>query len=162
MLGFFQPCLYIRLSSTCLTVRDPRAKLEVSEVPEIALASVPRRSVMAVGAAARASMGSPGVTVTNPFAHPRSLLSDFTLADLVLKGFISKVWRRAMFKPFPVMVLHPLGAFDGGLTQIEIRAMRELARGAGASQVVFWLGPELTDEEVISRNFPSTGKLVVE
>jgi hypothetical protein len=35
-----------------------------------------------------------------------------------------------------------------------------MALGAGASDVLMWQGPELTDEQVRSNHLPSTGRLL--
>ena len=43
---------------------------------------------------------------------------------------------------------------EGGLTLVEQRALSELALGAGACKVFIWVGCELTDDEVISHNYP--------
>ena len=45
--------------------------------------------------------------------------------------------------------MHPLGTPAGGFTQIERRALRELALGAGASTVFLKEGEPLTDEELL-------------
>ena len=55
----------------------------------------------------------------------------------------------------PVVVIHPLGKPAGGFTQVENRAFREMAIGAGASEVTVWNGRNLTDQEVLSKRFPS-------
>jgi len=37
---------------------------------------------------------------------------------------------------------------EGGLSEVEERALREVAMAAGASKVVVWVGHELSDAEV--------------
>ena len=59
----------------------------------------------------------------------------------------------------PDIVMHPLGDPEGGFTQIEIRALRETALGAGAKKVTMWHGRALTDQELMSGTFPSDGKI---
>ena len=49
------------------------------------------------------------------------------------------------------IVIHPMERIEGGLSQIEERALRELAIGAGASRVAVWVGDALTDEEVAGK-----------
>jgi rod shape-determining protein MreB len=49
----------------------------------------------------------------------------------------------------PRVVIHPLGNPAGGFTQIERRAFREMALGAGASIVHVWTGRPLTDQELL-------------
>ncbi|MCL2635243.1 MAG: rod shape-determining protein [Betaproteobacteria bacterium] len=151
--NFFKQYLYIQLSPQKLTVRDPVKRTEISEIPEIAIRRVPGKPavVVAVGAAARGAAGGPSVEVLNPFAHPRSLFSDFIVAEMVLKAFVERARGKSISSLLrPVIVMHPLGEPEGGLTQVELQAMRELAIGAGASSVYFCILPKpLTDEQVL-------------
>lgn len=41
---------------------------------------------------------------------------------------------------------------------MELRALRELALGCGASRATLWQGPALTDGELLSGQYPSTGQ----
>ncbi|HEY5283131.1 MAG TPA: rod shape-determining protein MreB [Polyangia bacterium] len=117
---------------------------------------------MAVGNEARGAALSGQVTVVNPFAHPRSVLSDFTLADQVLKAFLRRLPPSSFFRLSPTFVIHPIGEFEGGLTQIELHAMRELGLGAGATEVILWQGPALTDEQLLNQAYPTNGKVLSE
>ena len=159
---FFSRRLYVQLSPTLLTVHDPHTGVTVAEVPEIALQSLPgtKRTVVSVGTQARAAAGQPHVQVHNPLAHPRSLVSDFTLAEQLLKAFVRRAVRGAAWLPSPEVVMHPLGEHAGGLTQVELRAMKELALGFGARTARIWQGPALTDEQLKSGQFPATGTLL--
>ncbi|MCE4554609.1 rod shape-determining protein [Pelomonas cellulosilytica] len=160
---FFNQRLYIQLSPQRVKVRDPRSGREVDEVPEIAVQRPPtgKASVLAVGSQARSATAQAGATLHNPFAHPRSLVSDFTLADQVLKAFARRVVGGGMrFVPNPIVIVHPLGEHAGGLTQVEIRALRELALGLGASGAKVWQGPPLTDKQLLSGELPGTGSVL--
>lgn len=161
---FFKRHIYVQLSPERVTVRDPKTQQFVSEVPEVAISrsSASRLVVLAVGSAARGSARVPNTEICNPFAHPRSLVSDFTVASCVLKAFFSRVRGKSPFQLKPVVVIHPLGEHNGGLTQVELRAFRELALVSGAKEVHIWQGPRLTDEQVISGDFPLTGSLLSE
>jgi len=46
-------------------------------------------------------------------------------------------------------MIHPTENIEGGLTQIEQRAFRELGMAAGGCQVKVWDGPELDDAQVL-------------
>lgn len=96
--------------------------------------------------------------VVNPFAHPRSLVSDFTVAEQLLKAAVRKMTGKGIFSVAPRIVMHPLGDPEGGFTQIERRAIREMGLGAGASKVVVWVGRNLTDAELLSETYPAEGK----
>lgn len=161
LLDFFSPVLYLRLSPDRLTVRDVRTGAFISEVPEIAIQRGQKKPhVLAVGAEASLHKATPSVEVVNPFAHPRTLVGDFTAGEQVMKAFVRKLMGRSLFAAAPRMVFHPLGDPAGGLTQVEIRALREMALGAGAAGVVMWQGPELSDQQVLSNQFPAAGRLL--
>lgn len=126
----------------------------------MAVSSGSKAKIVAVGTAARAAMLDPSVKIVRPFAHPRSLVSDFTVADQLLKAFMRRMPSQSFFKVAPMVVIHPQGEPEGGFTQVEIRAFHELALGAGASTVRVWQGRDLTDHELLSGSFPSTGKIL--
>ncbi|MFM2450641.1 MAG: hypothetical protein RIS44_3091 [Pseudomonadota bacterium] len=159
---FFSRYLYIQLSPEQLTVRDPSTKVVVSERPEVAISSPPQEKakVLAVGTEARSYASTAHTVVVNPFAHPRSLLSDFTVAELVLKTFVKRVLRKSFWQPSPVLVMHPMVNVEGGLTQVEIRCLRELAFTAGASRALIWQGQNLTDEQLLAEQFPANGQRI--
>ncbi len=46
-------------------------------------------------------------------------------------------------RPSPRVIVHQLEKTDGGLTDIEQRVLRELAVGAGAREVVIYLGNKI-------------------
>lgn len=161
MLSTFTPTLYVQLSPDRLTLRNPKTGAALSEPPEVAIEPGPKAKLVAVGATARAAgAGSAAVQVLNPFAHPRSLVSDFTVGEQVLKAFVRRLLGRGLWTPAPRIVLHPQGDPAGGYTQVEIRALHEMALGAGASQVVVWQGRGLTDAELLSRSFPTEGRVL--
>ncbi|MDR2838368.1 MAG: hypothetical protein LBV49_07385 [Azonexus sp.] len=89
-------------------------------------------------------------SASTPFSHPRMLVGNFTAAAECLKKAISEARGSGLFLSTSV-VIHPLEKIDGGLTQVEDRLLRELALGAGASKVAVWVGPPLSDAEVISK-----------
>ena len=158
----FTQRLYIQLSPERVLMRDPKSNKSVDEVPEIAVQRPVggKAVIVAVGAEARSAAAQPDTTVHNPFAHPRSLVSDFTLAEHVLKGFVQRLRGNRLLLPSPVIVIHPLGEHAGGLTQVEVRALQELALGAGASSVKVWQGPALTDDQLLSGDLPASGKVL--
>lgn len=141
MLSSFIPTVYIQLSAQRVMLRNAKTGETISEVPALA-------------------HGSASAQVINPFAHPRSLVSDFTVGQQVLKALLRRLRANSIFAPSPRVVLHPLGDPEGGFTQIEIRALHEMALGAGASEVLIWQGRSLSDEELLARTFPDDGRLL--
>jgi len=138
---------------------------EVSGTPWLAIREAKPMQTLATGEEALLHRDKLNVRVINPFAHPRTLISDFTCAEVVLKGFFKKLasglsgLARA-FQISPIFIIHPCIEPEGGFTQVELRALHELCLGAGAARVKIWQGRELTDEELSSGNFPADGKLL--
>jgi rod shape-determining protein MreB len=89
------------------------------------------RSVAAVGADAKRMLGrTPGNIVTiRPMKD--GVIADFTMTEQMLQTFIRKVHKSRFLRPSPrVLVCVPCGS-----TQVERRAIKESAEGAGARDV---------------------------
>lgn len=156
--SFFNSCLYVQLSPERLIVRDPSTGTQFSEIPEVGIAHDPKNRIVGVGVAARSAVAGLNGQVVNPFGHPRSLVSDFTVAEQLLKTVVRQVLGSALFRVAPRIVIHPLGDPAGGFTQVERRAIREMALGAGASKVIVWVGRSLSDQEVLNEKYPPEGE----
>ena len=143
---FLKPIVYARLEPELLSLREVGSGRTLSEPP---LAALSGQKVLAVGEAARLQGGE----VVNPFRHPRTLLAEFTVAQAVLKGFLKKLYEGRWFQPAPLIVLHARVDLEGGLTQIERRALHELGMGAGAYRVLLWQGRDLMDDEMLAADF---------
>ena len=78
------------------------------------------------------------------FSHPRTVIGEFTVAELLLKKGVKSV---GGFLP-PRVLMHPMEKIEGGLTQIEERVFLEVAYGSGASKGAVWSGAQLRDEDV--------------
>ena len=155
MLSFLKPVIYVQISAELLTVKHVRSGRVISEVPEVAISAPPKPNVLGVGSQARVVAAGTDARVVNPFGHPRSLVSDFTVAQQLLKEVVRRLNGDAFFTFAPFIVIHPLGSPAGGFTQVENRAFHEMALGAGASEVKVWNGRLLTDQEVLLRQFPA-------
>ena len=86
------------------------------------------RAVQAVGAEAKNMLGrTPGnITAIRPLKD--GVIADFTVTEKMLQHFIKKAHGSRYFRPSPrVLVCVPYGS-----TQVERRAIRESAEGAGA------------------------------
>ncbi len=83
-----------------------------------------------------------------PFTTQRMLIGDFTAAAQALKHALKEVAMGRIHPVAPHVLIQPLEMIEGGLCQIEERIFREIAIGAGASRVVVWVGPELSDFQV--------------
>jgi len=160
MLRFLRPTVYAQLQPDRLSVRDVRTGRSYAARPIGAVLTGPLRRVVRIGDdALTASAGRP-LEIVNPFKHPRMLIADFTLGQQVLRGFLKKLYPSSLLPRRPVLVLHPRVDPEGGFTEIEIRALHELALGAGAARVLVWHGRELVQRELLSLQLTSGGKLL--
>jgi len=90
-----------------------------------------QKSVAAVGAEAKQMLGrTPGnIQAIRPMKD--GVIADFYVTEKMLQHFIKQVHNNSVFRPSPrVLVCVPVGA-----TQVERRAIRESAMGAGAREV---------------------------
>lgn len=145
--------IYCQLSPEKITIRNVKTGETISEIPEVAISTSPKK-ILAVGTDARQAAAKQPADVVNPFAHPRSMVSDFTVAEQLLKHYLRRSRGNSFLSFAPIVVIHPLGKPAGGFTQVENRAFREMALGAGACEVTVWNGRNLTDQEILSRRFP--------
>jgi rod shape-determining protein MreB len=89
------------------------------------------KSIAAVGLEAKRMLGrTPGnITAIRPLKD--GVIADFTVTEKMLQHFIYKVHESRFFRPSPrVLVCVPCGS-----TQVERRAIKESAAGAGAREV---------------------------
>ncbi len=89
------------------------------------------KSIAAVGIEAKRMLGrTPGnITAIRPLKD--GVIADFTVTEKMLQHFIYKVHENRFFRPSPrVLICVPCGS-----TQVERRAIRESAAGAGAREV---------------------------
>lgn len=90
-----------------------------------------RTTVLAVGHEAKAMMGRVpnGIEAIRPLKD--GVIADFTVTEVMLKHFIKMAQPSVLFRPSPRIVI----CVPCGSTQVERRAIRESALGAGASEV---------------------------
>ncbi|MBB5191301.1 MULTISPECIES: rod shape-determining protein [Silvimonas] len=117
-----------------------------------------KKTILAVGAEAKKMLGrTPGsITAIRPMKD--GVIADFTITEQMLKQFIKKVNPSRLFSSPPRIVI----CVPCGSTQVERRAIRESALGAGARKV------ELIEEPMaaaIGADLPveeATGSMVVD
>ena len=132
--GYFSSDLSIDLgtANTLIYVRDRGIVLnEPSVVAVQEDYSRGGKVIVAVGAEAKNMLGrTPGhITAVRPMKD--GVIADFTYTEKMLQYFIGKVHDTRLLKPSPrVLVCVPVGS-----TQVERRAIRESAEGAGARTV---------------------------
>ncbi len=133
--GLFSSDLAIDLgtANTLIYVRDKGIVLNEPSVVAIRQESGARnsRNILAVGAEAKKMLGrTPGsIQAIRPMKD--GVIADFTVTGEMLKYFIRKVHENRLFQPSPRIVI----CVPCGSTQVERRAIRESAMGAGAREV---------------------------
>lgn len=89
------------------------------------------KAVVAVGAEAKAMLGRTPQNITAIRPLKDGVIADFTVTEKMLQFFIHKVHEARMVRPSPrVLICVPCGS-----TQVERRAIKESAAGAGAREV---------------------------
>ncbi|CAE6717332.1 rod shape-determining protein [Candidatus Nitrotoga fabula] len=90
-----------------------------------------KKVIQQVGLAAKQMLGrTPGnITCIRPMRD--GVIADFTVTEQMLKQFIKRVHKSGIFSPSPRIVI----CVPCGSTQVERRAIRESAYGAGARRV---------------------------
>lgn len=141
--SLFSNTLYIRLREDRLRVTSIETLAEYDETPWIAIETGKQRIVKAVGREAKQMRDQAGLEVTNPFSHPRLLVSRFETAEKLIQHGIRTVCNNKIIAPHLLVVMHPLEKLEGGITDLECRLYRELALGAGARKVFLHVDAEL-------------------
>ena len=154
---FFKNTLYVRLSSDWIAVKHIETGKVFEDKPVLALRSdhKGKRVVAAIGAEAEHLTSDSGITIHNGFHHPRVCISEFDIAEATLRYFFKNAIGKNTFIR-PVGILHPIDNFEGGLSQMEYRALTELAIASGARRTFIWMGRELKDIELATLTFPES------
>ncbi|TKB51218.1 rod shape-determining protein [Ferrimonas sediminicola] len=158
--GVFSNDLSIDLgtANTLIYVKDQGIVLNEPSVVAIRQEGPNAKSVAAVGSAAKRMLGrTPGnIKAIRPMKD--GVIADFMVCEKMLQYFIKQVHDSGFFRPSPrVLICVPCGS-----TQVERRAIRESALGAGAREVY------LIDEPMaaaIGAGLPvseATGSMVVD
>ena len=120
-------------ANTLIYMRDRGIVLDEPSVVAIRQEGGPnnKKTILAVGREAKSMLGRvPGnIEAIRPMKD--GVIADFTITEQMLKQFIKMVHESKLFRPSPrIIICVPCGS-----TQVERRAIRESALGAGASQV---------------------------
>src|SRR5437016_3639849 len=147
-------------ANTLIYVRGKGIVLDEPSVVAIRQEGGPnsKKTIQAVGKEAKMMLGkTPGnIIAIRPMKD--GVIADFTVTEQMLKQFIKKVHDNKLFSPSPrIIICVPCGS-----TQVERRAIRESAIGAGAGQVYLIEEPMAA---AIGADLPvadATGSMVVD
>src|SRR5882672_12174470 len=132
--GYFSNDLSIDLGTANTLIYVRGKGIVLNEPSVVAVQEEPGRGtkfIAAVGQEAKSMLGrTPGhITAVRPMKD--GVIADFTYTEKMLQHFINKVHGNRMLSPSPrVLVCVPFGS-----TQVERRAIKESAEGAGARSV---------------------------
>ncbi len=132
--GLFSNDLSIDLGTANTLIYIPGQGIVLNEPSVVAIREDRLRgakSIAAVGADAKMMLGrTPGnITAIRPLKD--GVIADFTVTEKMLQYFIHKVHESKILRPSPrVLICVPCGS-----TQVERRAIKESAAGAGAREV---------------------------
>ena len=160
--GYFSTDLAIDLgtANTLIYVRGKGILLDEPSVVAIRQEGGPasKKTIQAVGKEAKDMIGrTPGsITAIRPMKD--GVIADFTITEQMLKYFIKKIHESRLLTPAPrIIICVPCGS-----TQVERRAIRESAIGAGVRQVYLIEEPMAA---AIGADLPvaeATGSMVVD
>src|SRR5215469_13176548 len=159
--GFFSTDLSIDLGTANTLIYMRGKGIILSEPSVVAIREESGRGnkiIEAYGADAKRMLGrTPGnITAIRPMKD--GVIADFTITEQMLKYFIKKIHDNQWFRPSPRIVI----CVPYGSTQVERRAIKESAIGAGASQVFLIEEPMAA---AIGADLPvseATGSMVVD
>ena len=135
LMGYFSNDLSIDLGTANTLIYVRGEGIVLNEPSVVAIRDEPGRggkTVEAVGMEAKNMLGrTPGnITAIRPLKD--GVIADFTITEKMLQHFIRKAHPGRYFRPSPrVLICVPYGS-----TQVERRAIKESAEGAGARKVV--------------------------
>lgn len=154
LLSKYDNLLYVQIWEKQLKVTETRSGRVLEEESLVAVRTDKkgRKVIHSIGASAKMAAG-PDISLLNPFSHPRVLLSDFAAGEKLLGHLFREMFEQKLLVPSPVVVVHPMEKTKGGLTDIERRAFRELAAGAGAREVFVHEGAELSIHDLREGGF---------
>jgi rod shape-determining protein MreB len=147
-------------ANTLIYVRSKGIVLDEPSVVAIRQDGGPngKKMIQEVGLAAKAMLGRTPHNITAIRPMKDGVIADFTVTEQMLKHFIKKVHDSRLFSPSPrIIICVPCGS-----TQVERRAIRESAIGAGASKVYLIEEPMAA---AIGADLPvgeATGSMVVD
>lgn len=161
LLGLFSNDLAVDLGTANTLIYVREKGIILNEPSVVAIKYAPgggSKQVLAVGHDAKRMLGrTPGsIQAIRPLKD--GVIADFNVTEVMLKYFIRKVQENTLLRPSPrIIICVPCGS-----TQVERRAIRESALGAGAREVYLIEEPMAV---AIGANLPvaePTGSMVVD
>ncbi|MFC1589385.1 rod shape-determining protein [Pseudomonadota bacterium] len=154
---FIHATVYIRIKKNRLSVRNISTGELYEDVPFVAIMNEDNgKYVLSYGTKAKNEPQQSGnrIDIINPFDHPRTIIANFDIARYAFRFFLKHILHNKLLRPRLIMIIHVTEELEGGLTQLEIRAIQELAISEGGQAVHIWNGRELMDNEIKENKYP--------
>ena len=90
-----------------------------------------------------------------PFSSIRLAIASFEAARSTLELALKQVYRQRWLKAAPQLIMHQLHLSQGGLSEVELRVLHELALAVGAKHVFLWQGNTLSREQLLNNAYRS-------
>lgn len=140
-------------------LRDMRSGETLIEAPVVVLHEQQGKVVfVAAGREAQTMALEQGMRRMCFTDHPRVLIGDFALAEKYLQWLLKKAGGARLMPSSPRVVMQQRDCLEGGLTEVELRVLRELALGAGAREVLVLEGAEPLSLEQVEQAFVAQRK----
>lgn len=159
--NYFTTDLAIDLGTSNTLIYVPGRGIVLDEPSVVAIrqdGDTGKQLIQDIGLAAKQMLGrTPGnMTTIRPMKD--GVIADFTLTEQMLKQFIKKVLESRLFSPSPrIIICVPCSS-----TQVERRAIRESAHGAGARKVFLIEEPMAAAMGANLPIYEATGSMVVD
>jgi rod shape-determining protein MreB and related proteins len=159
LLNWLRPAVYISVHPEELRMRHVQSGRCITERPVVAR-NTKGKFIAAGKEAELLAKQSESTTLCNPFRHPRMVISDFEQAEYLFKTVARRLFRYQLLLSAPRALLHLRVDPVGGFTQIEVRAIAELALAIGVKHAIVWHGQVPADDELLNLQFRSGGRLL--
>lgn len=91
---------------------------------------------------------------TKAFSHPRTVIGNFRDIESCFISIAQELAPRRFFTPAHIAIVQFMDDVEGGLTDIEVRALREAALGAGSRGTYIPLSKNrLSKQQILDKTF---------
>ena len=139
MINNFTTTFYIQIWKNRLKVTCVRSGKTYDDVP---LVAIDGEKITAIGK--KASIYTNAI---NPFSHPRIIVDDFEVAEILLRHAFEVVSERKLFFS-PLGIIQVMEDMGTELTKLEKKALSEIAMNAGCRENIIYEGEALDIEKI--------------
>lgn len=90
----------------------------------------------------------------NALSHPRTLMGSYIEIETCFKQIVQEITPKTFFNPSPIIIVHLREEVERGYTDVELRAFKEAAFGAGGRKVFMPSSKKaLTSQQIKDEDF---------